>query len=355
MNESHYSFAALSGVQGRKSNFLIQVPLKVLSKFLKEDDSHLPVVDRSQRVLNKVRVGQIAKYIVENPDSYILPPLVAYIKSGEVKFIKNENTINLGVLKIDIGAEIQLFDGQHRRAAIEEAIKLRKYVGDETIAVMLYSNESIESAQQVFADININATKPAQSIKLLYNHRDQINQETRKLIELVPFFKQYVDYERTNLSSKSECIFTFSGIYQLVKTMLTELGDGVDTKQISSFWIAVSEVIEQWVQLNMKLIEPEKLRANYVHAHSVIWLALANLGCYLFKNHPTDWKKYVEKLKDLNWSRTDHQWQGRCVILGRISKSRQSVILSENVIYRNIGIALPSVNQNFEDKFNLGN
>lgn len=93
MIESHYSFAALSGIQGRQATYLIQVPLKVLSKLIKPEDMDVPVDQRSQRMLNKTRVSQIAKYITENPNSYILPPLVGYIKYGEVKFVCFDNKV----------------------------------------------------------------------------------------------------------------------------------------------------------------------------------------------------------------------------------------------------------------------
>lgn len=146
MNESHYSFAALSGIQGRQSTYLIQVPLKVLSKLIKPEDMDVPVDQRSQRMLNKTRVAQIAKYITENPNSYILPPLVGYIKYGEVKFEKLENTSNLGLLKISIDSDIFLSDGQHRRAAVEEAIRERQFLGEETIGLLVYTGASVESA-----------------------------------------------------------------------------------------------------------------------------------------------------------------------------------------------------------------
>lgn len=351
MSENYFSFAALSGIQGRKGNYLIQVPLKVLSKFLREENTQLPVEQRSQRILNKARVSQIVKYMVDNPDSYILPPLVAYINAGEVNFERFDGTVNLGRLKISLDADVRLFDGQHRRAAIEEAVKFSKYLGDEYIAVMLYSNGSIEAAQQVFADININATKPAQSIKLLFNHRDRLNKVTREVIDSVPLFKEYVDYERTNLPSKSKMFFTFSGIYQVTKTMLKEEKISDNPEIIHTFWQEVSINIQQWANLGKLHIEPVELRDSFVHAHSVIWLAIAEVGCYLIKHRPTDWMQYVERLQHINWSRTDPQWQGRCVISGRISKARQNIILSSNLIFKNIGIPLPEANQQIEDTF----
>lgn len=352
MNESHYSFAALSGIQGRQATYLIQVPLKVLSKLIKPEDMDVPVDQRSQRMLNKTRVAQIAKYITENPNSYILPPLVGYIKCGEVKFEKLENTSNLGLLKISIDSDIFLSDGQHRRAAVEEAIRERQFLGEETIGLLVYTGASVESAQQVFADININATKPAQSIKLLYNHRDQFTAITRSVIDALPLFAEYVDYERTNLAAKSPKFFTFSGIYQAVKVMLKDRDEGLSPETVQTFWEEVCISIKEWQELELKKVDPEELRDNYIHAHSVVWLALAYVGNYLINNHPTDWHHYIGKLGSIDWSRSNPVWSGRCVVSGRISKSRQNIILTANQIMKEVGLSLPKNYQEVESTFN---
>lgn len=351
MNESHYSFAALSGIQGRQATYLIQVPLKVLSKLIKAEDTDIPVDQRSQRILNRTRVAQIAKYITDNPNSYILPPLVGYIKYGDVKFEKLENTSNLGTLKIGINADIYLSDGQHRRAAVETAIREREFLGEETIGLLVYAGANIESAQQVFADININATKPAQSIKLLYNHRDQFTAITRTIIDSLPLFSEYVDYERTNLPLKSPKFFTFSGIYQAVKLMIKDQDAGISPAIVQTFWEEVCMNMVEWQKLELKQISPVELREDYVHAHSVVWLALADVGSYLVNTYPTEWRAYVGRLGSLDWSRNNSDWEGRCVVSGRISKSRSHIVLTANQIMKAIGLDLPKQYQEIEDSF----
>jgi DNA sulfur modification protein DndB len=41
-------------------------------------------------------------------------------------------------------------DGQHRRAAIEEALKERPELGDETISVVFLVDEGLTRSQQMF-------------------------------------------------------------------------------------------------------------------------------------------------------------------------------------------------------------
>ncbi|WP_042861436.1 DNA sulfur modification protein DndB [Acinetobacter radioresistens] len=351
MNESHYSFSALQGIQGRQAVFLLQLPLKVISKLIKQDDMSLPVDQRGQRMLNKTRVAQITKYVLDNPDTYVLPPLVGYVKYGLVQFDSFEGSFNLGKLNIAIDAEILLSDGQHRRAALEEAVKHRKFLGEETIGLMLYVGKGVEQAQQVFADININATKPAQSIKLLYNHRDQYNTLTRSIINEIPLFKDFVDFERTNLPAKSDKFFTFSGLYQAFKVMVKDHGEDFEAATAQTFWEQVCLSIPEWNQLENGQVLPEQLREQYVHAHSVVWLALASVSKQLMDYHPTDWHQYIEKLSTIDWSRDNLVWKDRCVVGGRISKTRQNIILTANQIMQEIGLELPKAYQEVEDTY----
>ena len=77
--ENFYSFTALRGIQGRRMSYIIQIPLSMVGTLFEQENFSLPVIERKQRTLNKARVNQIAKYLVDNPDSYVLPPLVAQI------------------------------------------------------------------------------------------------------------------------------------------------------------------------------------------------------------------------------------------------------------------------------------
>ena len=45
-------------------------------------------------------------------------------------------------------------DGQHRRAAIEMALRDRPELADETISVVFFLDPKLERCQQMFADLN---------------------------------------------------------------------------------------------------------------------------------------------------------------------------------------------------------
>jgi DNA-binding LytR/AlgR family response regulator len=63
-------------------------------------------------------------------------------------------------------------DGQHRRAAIIEALKQRPDLDHETIAVVFFLDIGLDRCQQMFADLNRHAIRPSRSLGLLYDHRN---------------------------------------------------------------------------------------------------------------------------------------------------------------------------------------
>ncbi|WP_163277356.1 DNA sulfur modification protein DndB, partial [Enterobacter hormaechei] len=82
-----------------------------------------------------------------------------------------------------LGASLVINDGQHRRAAIEAAIRERPFLGAETIAVVVYPDRGLRRSQQMFVDLNQHAVKPARSLRLLYDGRDPEVIATRSIIE----------------------------------------------------------------------------------------------------------------------------------------------------------------------------
>ena len=67
---------------------------------------------------------------------------------------------------------LPVYAGQHRRAAIEEAIKEKPELADETIAIVFFKDKGLKKSQQMFADLNRYAVKPSKSLGVLYDHKD---------------------------------------------------------------------------------------------------------------------------------------------------------------------------------------
>ena len=96
----------------------------MVPELLTFDPPDLPPQLRAQRVLNKARVPQIARYLVGNPKSYVLSAITASI-DADVRFEAEsalQDGVRVGQLVIPAEARILVNDGQHRRAAITEAL-----------------------------------------------------------------------------------------------------------------------------------------------------------------------------------------------------------------------------------------
>ena len=164
-----YSFPAIRGIQASREYYVSMCPLKLIPKLFHFDDNEVEPELRAQRVLNKNRIPSIANYIVENKDNYTFSAITASI-DGNVEFkpqSEEQNdliSLRMGVLTIPMDANFIINDGQHRRAAIEEALKQVPELGEETIAVVFFVDRGLARCQQMFADLNRYAIRPSASI-----------------------------------------------------------------------------------------------------------------------------------------------------------------------------------------------
>jgi DNA sulfur modification protein DndB len=63
--------------------------------------------------------------------------------------------------------------------SIEEALKERPELGDETLAVVFFVDAGLRRSQQLFADLNTHAVRASSSIGILYDFRDPLSQVAR--------------------------------------------------------------------------------------------------------------------------------------------------------------------------------
>ena len=176
-DDNNLTFTAIRGIQAGREYYSAMCPLKVVAKIFIFDDEEISPALRAQRTLNKSRIPEIARYVVENPKGYTFSSLTASI-DGKVRFEpygKDGTSKNLGRLLIPMTSRFLINDGQHRRAAIEEALKERPELGDETLSVVFFLDAGLKRSQQMFADLNRHAIRPTKSIGILYDHRDNLS------------------------------------------------------------------------------------------------------------------------------------------------------------------------------------
>ncbi|WP_099353727.1 DNA sulfur modification protein DndB [Fredinandcohnia onubensis] len=358
-----YNFPAIRGVQAGKEYYVAMCPLRIIPKIFLFDEEEIPPEHRAQRILNKVRIPEITNYIVENPNDYVFSSITASI-DGEIQFLpfnKDENSSNdLGQLRIALDARFLINDGQHRRAAIEEALKISPELGNETISVVFFYDDGLKKSQQIFSDLNRHAVNTTSSIGILYDHRDRLSMVTKDIINSISLLNRYTDKERVSLSKNSPKIFALNHIFNANLRLLgVAKGDQIsdnDEKFLKDFWEVFCNSIIEWKQVYKKELSPRELRANFIIGHAVFIEAVGLVGRYLRTYHEEDWQTYIEKLSNIDWHRsnTDH-WLGRAFNQnGRIQKTTYTIQLTSNKIKQLLELPLTETEQQLEDKIFQG-
>ena len=354
-SDPFYTFPAIRGIQANREYYTTMCSLRLIPKLFLFDEEELPVEFRAQRILNKGRIPQISKYLIDNVTDYVFSSITASI-DGDVEFVPygDSSKNKIGELKIPMSSKIIINDGQHRRAAIEQALKERPEIGSDTISVVFFIDGGLKRSQQMFADLNQHAVRPTKSLGILYDHRDPFSRFNMKMISSVPIFKDRVELEKISISNRSLKFFTLSSIYQanralLGKTKINETVGEDEYKLAMEFWTVLSENIPEWKLLILHKVTADELRRDYIHAHGVALHAMGLAGHSLLEKHPRDWKKYLKNLESIDWSRTNSKtWEGRATIGGVVSKARTNLMLTANYLKKVLDLPLTAEEQKLE-------
>tara|TARA_Y100001936_G_scaffold22800_1_gene20369 strand:+ start:376 stop:1437 length:1062 start_codon:yes stop_codon:yes gene_type:complete len=348
----HYS--AMRGKQAGRDFYVAMVPMIEIPKLFVFSEEVLPANLRAQRTIKESRIPPIRDYILNNPEDYVFSSLTASV-DGVMKFrpapALGEDG-DLGQLEIPMSSKLLINDGQHRRRAIEEALKIKPELGNEFISIVFFTDKGLKRSQQMFADLNKHAVKPSKSLGILYDIRNQFSQFIVNLTNEVDVFRDRVELEKTSISNRSTKFFTTSGIENATARLL-------DGEQISEekqkfakdFWNEVARNIGHWKNLMDGKVTASELRENYVHAHSNLLSTLGYVGSVLYNDYQDSWKQKLEAIRDLPWEKTDPFWEGKLVVgNGRMMKSQVGMKLAANAILQKMGIPLDEKREKWEKK-----
>ncbi|MCP3742476.1 DNA sulfur modification protein DndB [Rossellomorea sp. BNER] len=357
-----YNFPSLRGLQGGNEFFVAMVPLRLIPKIFLFDEEEIPPEHRAQRILNKSRIPDITNYILENSKEYVFSSLTASI-DGQVQFepfSDDPNFKDLGNLVVSLDSKFLINDGQHRRAAIEEALKISPELGNENISVVFFHDLGLRKSQQIFADLNRHAVNTTSSIGILYDHRDQLALLTKDIIAETPLLERYTDKEKVSLSVNSPKLFALNHIFKTNQRLLgKKKGEFISEQEkafIKEFWQVLCDSIIEWQQVLNKELNTRELRANFVVAHGIFVEALGIVGNYLYYNYPSDWKIYVKNLANVDWNRSNSKdWMGRAFgPTGRINKNNQTIQLTANMIKKKLSLPLTEKEEEMENTLKQG-
>ncbi|MCP1575358.1 DNA sulfur modification protein DndB [Herbaspirillum rubrisubalbicans] len=351
-----YVFPAIRGIQAGREYYVSMCPLRLLSKLFVFDDEELVPELRAQRTLNRSRIPELARYIVNNKDSYTFSAITASV-DGPMKFdpvgAQGAASFRMGTLTVSMGAKFVVNDGQHRQAAIKEALQVAPELGDETIAVVFFLDRGLERCQQMFADLNRHAVKPSASLGILYDHRSTAANVAKHLGLTSKVFQNLIETERSSLSERSRKLFTLSALHFSILEMLPEkeLEDFPSaSKKCQEFWEIVGEQIPEWLYVRESKMTSGEVRRDFIHSHAIVLQALGRVGKAIYQLPSPNLPKILRKLRNIDWSRKNAaSWEGRAMIGGSMAKSAQNITLTSNEIKRVLGLPLTVEEQSAEN------
>lgn len=350
-----YSFPAIRGYQAKQEFFSIMCPLGLLSKIFTFYNNEIPEEFRAQRIVNEKRIPDIRDYILNNLTDYVFSSITASI-DGEYEFVCSNENDNIGILRISMDSHLLINDGQHRKAAIEEAVMIDKSLAEETISVVLFIDQGLMRSQQMFSDLNRHAVNVSSSLSILYNHRDEDVAITKRYLEHNRELKRYIDMSSTSLAQKSNKMFILSIFHRAFMNTIGDIKEDSDKKILSAFdyWDELCSVFGEWNTVLRGEVSPYHSRKTSIATYGVVLEAIGLVGYDLMRNHNSKWKEYVSKLNMIDWSKSNHKdWLNRCITpTGNISKSNRQVKLSYIKIKELIGIKLTSDETMLEELFN---
>lgn len=333
-----YSFSVVSGIQANREYYIAMVPLNLLCKIFENDLEYVLPEHRAQRCINENRIPEIKNYILDNRDTYVFSALSASI-DGNFEYIPSEIDKNIGILKIDMDSVFLINDGQHRKAAIEEALKEDRSLAKESIAIVFFKDEGLKRSQQMFADLNKHAVKSTMSLSTLYDDRDYVGNIVKDVVARIPFLNKYIDKEKDNLGKNSSKLFTLANFLRANKRILKEDGDKVAEEFLFQYWNSIFNSIKEWKMLEDKDLFKKSLREEYILTLGVTLNAFGRLGRYFYDNNL--YLSVLKLLDKIDWFRCNPEWIGRIISpQGKIINNEDAIIKLCNYIKIKLGIDL---------------
>ena len=352
MNTSYYTFPALRGLQGDHDYYVLLCPLHLVPRIFLFDGVQVPADWQPRPPLNEDKVDDLADSIRKHSQEYVLAPLVATV-AGAVEFTASDSAVpEIGSLRVPMRAALVIQDGQHRRAAIEQLLTGAPELKDNTIAIMLVADPSLDRSPAIFAALNRPYVQGNASRRIAHDPKRPLAAAARRLTEEVPVFQGRVDYERTTISNRSVAMFTMNAVYQATQALL-DVGEQepIAEEQIDlarEFWMQLGEILPEWRRVIAGETTTAALRPEYIHVHSVTLLAIGRAGAALIAAYPDDWQARLKTWGDLDWSRKNPAWEGRAMLRGRMSKQHSSIQLTANALKTALGLSLTEKEKELE-------
>jgi DNA sulfur modification protein DndB len=87
-------------------------------------------------------------------------------------------------------------------------------------------------------------------------------------------------------------------------------------------------------------LKPFEVRQEFIHTHAVVLWAIGAMGQTLKSTHPDDWNKRLTGLREVDWRRTNREWQGIAMSGTDVVNRRQSRTDTSSFLKLKFGLKL---------------
>ena len=235
--------------QGRRTVYSFALDLATLDGLLPQRVEENVIKDANRR-LTPSHAKAIQVYLANRPD-WVLGALLLGIAPDALEFVpvKDESgkeSASFGELRIlaDRINTMRIFDGQHRRRAIADALvelehdksAVDKYASlrNAAVPIVLYAEDDINALRQMFADAA--KIKPIESNTLTrFDEHDAFNLTAIRVANESKLFAERVEMERTTVRRSSERLIAINQLAATLKTLSIGYSARVSKKKNSDY------------------------------------------------------------------------------------------------------------------------
>lgn len=340
----------LSAHRFSEIDYVSILPIKHILKILSTEDQEIPASVRAKRALEEIYNP------LTNPGGNIcklwLKRLIVVVDAN-LSFEVSQSSTNvsqageLGHLRIPMDSKLIVVDGMQTLSALRLMVPLQPALKEECMTVVFIQDSGLTPLPEASTTVNTSNLQD-----FIPESRNPLAKRKRILAEAaisaVEVFKQLTDTEHSTLPTRSKKLFTLSSIQNATLALLIQRQNSSLLEQTEiaiCFWNKVSDCIPDWKAVLRKEKSAGELRKNYVHCHAVMLTVLGHLGASLLSTFPEDWEAKMEGLGQVDWSRSNPEWQGKIIIEKRIFRSLESITLTTIYLKKQLQIPLTSKEQ----------
>lgn len=326
----------------------------------------------TNRPVDTGHVRSIAKYLSDNEDDYILPPVTLNVRDVPAIHIPRGNfATTVGFVVIGDETRFSITDGQHRLLAISRRSETlpdeSKFMSD-SISVVIVIEPEMARIHQDFADAAQTKQIPA-SLLAAFNTREPMNRVLTQIVDESPFFRGRIDETSKSLSKNASQTFLLNQVRGMVKELLfhdyalseasiparsaqeirtTEQQDAFVKRTIAMLDI-LTEHMTPWnsiVELPTAGGPANQVvdyRQRYINMTATGLVIIGHVAYEIEKSPDADWReaRYIDLAAKVDWRRDATIWQGNIITDGKISTVRGPGRVAAQAVMKEIGI-LPS-------------